>query len=71
VGVEVGRAPLAGLAEGVWSSLDEIGAQWQLDREFTPAVSPGAANQRYAGWQRAVERSRAWAPSDDGARVDR
>ena len=57
----LGAAYLAGLAEGVWSSLDEIGSQWQLDREFTPAVSQGAANQRYAGWQRAVERSRSWA----------
>ena len=51
---------MAGLAEGVWSSLDELSAQWALDVEFTPAMSAGAARTRYAGWQRAVDRSRAW-----------
>jgi glycerol kinase len=57
----LGAAYLAGLAEGVWGSLDEIGAQWALDAEFTPAISPGGADTRQAAWKRAVERSRGWA----------
>ena len=57
----LGAAYLAGLAEGVWSSLDEVAAQWALDVQFEPKASAGAADQRYAGWQRAVERSRGWA----------
>jgi glycerol kinase len=57
----LGAAYLAGLAEGVWSSLDEVAAQWALDVQFEPKASAGAADQRYAGWKRAVERSRAWA----------
>ena len=61
----LGAAYLAGLAEGVWSSLDEIGAQWALDVQFEPKASAGAANAKYAGWQRAVERSRGWASNSD------
>jgi glycerol kinase len=57
----LGAAYLAGLAEGVWSSLDEVAAQWALDVQFEPKVSPGAADPRYAGGKRAVERSRGWA----------
>jgi glycerol kinase len=54
----LGAAYLAGLAAGVWSSLDEIASLWQLDREFTPAATPAGADQRYAGWKRAVDRAR-------------
>ena len=57
----LGAAYLAGLAEGVWGSLDELDSHWRLDREFTPAMSAAGANTRYAGWTRAVERARHWA----------
>jgi glycerol kinase len=53
-----GAATLAGLAAGVWGSLDELAEHWHLDREFTPRASAAAADQRYAGWKRAVDRSR-------------
>jgi glycerol kinase len=61
----LGAAYLAGLAEGVWASLDEVAAQWALDEQFEPKASKGAADQRYAGWKRAVERSRGWAQGSD------
>lgn len=57
----LGAAYLAGLAGGVWGSLDEVGRQWSLDAEFSPAVAPGPAQSGYDQWQRAVERSRSWA----------
>ena len=57
----LGAAYLAGLAEGVWSSPDEVAAHWRLDAEFTPAVPAAVADSRHASWRRAVERSRAWA----------
>ena len=57
----LGAAYLAGLAEGVWSSLDELATHWALDAEFTPKTSQGGADSRHAGWSRAVERSRGWA----------
>jgi glycerol kinase len=44
----------------VWGSLDDLTAYWQPDAEFTPAAPAGAADAKYAQWQRAVERSRNW-----------
>jgi len=57
----LGAALLAGLAEGVWSSLDEVAAMWQLDASFSPTANRAAADAQYAVWLRAVDRSRAWA----------
>jgi glycerol kinase len=57
----LGAAYLAGLAEGVWSSLDELAGHWALDAEFTPQASKAGADARHKGWLRAVERSRGWA----------
>jgi glycerol kinase len=57
----LGAAYLAGLAAGVWSTLDEVARQWKLDTEFTPAVPASVADARHAGWRRAVDRSRGWA----------
>jgi len=53
----LGAAYLAGLAEGVWSSTNEIAEMWQLDKKFTPQEPSGHHEQ----WLRAVERSRRWA----------
>ena len=59
----LGAAFLAGLAEGVWSSTDEIAKSWQLDAEFAPASDRAESDRLYEGWKRAVERSRGWARS--------
>lgn len=56
----LGAAYLAGLAEGYWQSLDEIRRNWQLDREFQPAMDSAQRQRLYAQWHRAVERSRQW-----------
>jgi glycerol kinase len=56
----LGAAYMAGLAEGVWSSREEIARNWRADREFTPGDRV-EADLRYAGWGRAVERSLGWA----------
>jgi glycerol kinase len=57
----LGAAYLAGLAVGVWPSLDDLAAYWQLDVEAKPAAEPADADARYAMWKRAVERARMWA----------
>ena len=57
----LGAAYLAGLAEGVWSSPDEVTANWRLDVEVAPATDAAIADEAYATWRRAVERSLAWA----------
>jgi glycerol kinase len=58
----LGAAYLAGLAEGVWPSLDAISEQWALDATFTPAEDRTFPDLFHAEWVRAVERSRGWAP---------
>ena len=60
----LGAAYLAGLAEGVWSSTDDIEANWALDAEFTPTTDRTDADHLHARWLEAVGRSREWATSD-------
>lgn len=55
----MGAAYLAGLAEGVWSDVDEIASLWQLDVVFEPQPNT-TITQHHAQWLRAVERSRHW-----------
>lgn len=52
-----GAAFLAGLATGVWSSLDEIAATWRQDRVFTPAMNGDDRAALRSGWNDAVARS--------------
>ncbi len=61
----LGAAYLAGLAEGIWPSLDAIGATWTLDRAFEPEPDRTFTDLAHATWTRAVERSRHWAGGDD------
>ena len=60
----LGAAYLAGLAEGVWSSTDDIEANWALDAEFTPTTDRTDADALHTRWLEAVARSRAWATTD-------
>ncbi|MFM8312225.1 MAG: glycerol kinase GlpK [Ilumatobacteraceae bacterium] len=57
----LGAAYLAGLAEGVWPSVDAIAAEWREDAAFEPAADRTLADALHHGWQRAVDRSRRWA----------
>jgi glycerol kinase len=56
----LGAAYLAGLAEGVWPTLQSITESWQLDRTFTPQPTPTTASE-YSLWSRAAQRSLNWA----------
>jgi glycerol kinase len=56
----LGAAYLAGLAEGVWGSLDDITANWALDAELVPGPDRDGADEAHARWSRAVDRSRHW-----------
>jgi len=56
----LGAAYLAGLAVGFWQSQEEVAAQWAIDRTFEPQMSASERDKLYAGWKRAVERSRNW-----------
>ena len=54
----LGAALLAGLAEGVFPGLHDIGSRWTLDATFEPTADRSAFDAGYATWLRAVERSR-------------
>jgi glycerol kinase len=56
-----GAAFLAGLAEGVWATTDEVSRAWQVESTFEPASDRTAADGAYAQWRQAVDRSRRWA----------
>jgi glycerol kinase len=56
----LGAAYLAGLAEGVWGSLDELAGQWALDVEVEPSPDRTAADTAHQRWLAAVGRSRDW-----------
>ncbi len=57
----MGAAYAAGLAEGVWSSTDDVAAAWSEAARFAPMRAKAAADKDHAQWLRAVERSRVWA----------
>ncbi|KXU90584.1 glycerol kinase [Caballeronia megalochromosomata] len=59
----LGAAYLAGLAVGYWKDIDELKAQWQLERRFTPSMPEQEIESCLAGWQRAVNAAKAWADS--------
>jgi glycerol kinase len=53
----LGAAYLAGLATGVYRSLDELSAQWQAERSFHPTMSRERAQELMAQWERAVRQT--------------
>ena len=57
----LGAAFLAGVAEGVWASPEEVNARWTADASFSPTMAAEERAGHLAVWRRAVERSRGWA----------
>jgi glycerol kinase len=63
----LGAATVAGLAEGVWSSLSEMAALWEAEAVFEPQLPAELADATHAVWRRAVEKSMGWADLDAGS----
>src|SRR5262249_25418941 len=57
----LGAAALAGLAVGFWKDEAELPGGRGAVALFEPRMSTDRRDALYAGWQRAVERSRVWA----------
>jgi glycerol kinase len=53
----LGAAYLAGLATGVYKSLDELSAQWQVERRFLPTMSRERVAELMSRWERAVRQT--------------
>ena len=60
----MGAAALAGIAVGFWQDASEIEASDAGGRRFEPSLSADRRASLYAGWKRAVERSRDWVQED-------
>jgi glycerol kinase len=56
----LGAAYAAGLATGVWGSVDELVGNWQADRVWQPAMGRARRARLFASWQKAVRRSFDW-----------
>lgn len=56
----LGAAYLAGLATEFWEDIEEIKAYWEADGVFEPEMSEEKKEDLYAGWQEAVEATRAF-----------
>ncbi|MDB6051659.1 MAG: glpK [Pseudomonas sp.] len=63
----LGAAYLAGLAIGFWGSLDELRNKAVIEREFQPQLADADKEKLYAGWQKAVSRTRDWEPHEENA----
>ena len=55
----LGAAYLAGLATGVYKNLDELSAQWRVQRRFHPTLPRERAQALMGEWEHAVRRATA------------
>jgi glycerol kinase len=60
----LGAAYLAGIAEGVWASTDDVVKAWAADLTVDPTPDRAGADVLYSRWKLAVDRSRAWVDSE-------
>jgi glycerol kinase len=56
----LGAAYAAGLGVGFWSSPEELRRNWLEARRWAPQATEADRDARYAGWQKAVERTLGW-----------
>jgi len=56
----LGAAYAAGLAVGFWEDLDDLRANWRMDKRWEPQWSADQRDAAYARWQKAVERTLDW-----------
>ncbi len=60
----LGAAYAAGLAVGFWSSLDELRANWQEDRRWTPSMDEAERERLDRNWKKAVTKTLDWVDDD-------
>ena len=60
LGSALGAALLAGIAVGVYDSIEDTQRVWQKDLEFQPKMEEFDREQLLKGWHRAIERAKNW-----------
>lgn len=53
----LGAAYVAGLHAGIFSSLEEIGKKWELEKKFIPQKNKEWRNKQHTGWKLAVQKT--------------
>lgn len=56
----LGAAYAAGLAVGYWSSIDDLRANWAIDKTWEPKFGKEEREKGYAGWKKAIQRTFDW-----------
>lgn len=56
----LGAAYAAGLATGFWDNLDDLRANWQIEKTWHPKMETIQRQQLYSQWKKAVERTFKW-----------
>ncbi|HVE23637.1 MAG TPA: glycerol kinase GlpK [Acidocella sp.] len=56
----LGAAYAAGLAVGYWRNIDDLRANWGVDKTWTPNMAAEKRDHYYKSWKKAVQRSFAW-----------
>ncbi|MBL7183325.1 MAG: glycerol kinase GlpK [Anaerolineae bacterium] len=56
----LGSAYMAGLATGLWENLEDLRANWGIDRVFKPQWTDEQRAEGYKGWGKAIARTRDW-----------
>lgn len=56
----LGAAYAAGLAVGFWDNLDDMRANWQIERTWQPEMGEGTRKALFQGWEKAIERTFNW-----------
>lgn len=56
----LGAAYLAGLATGFWESIEDIKANWLLDKSYEPKMEDAERDVLYHGWEKAVTATRSF-----------
>jgi glycerol kinase len=60
----LGAAYAAGLATGFWANTDELQANWNESKRWSPEWNDQQRADGYAGWKKAVERTLNWVEVD-------
>jgi glycerol kinase len=56
----LGAAYAAGLAVGYWQNVDDLRANWGIDKTWEPKMTSDKREHLYKSWKKAVQRSFAW-----------
>jgi glycerol kinase len=56
----LGAAYAAGLATGYWHSIEDLRANWSVDKTWLPSLPAEKRDRYYRSWKKAVQRSFDW-----------